>query len=108
MINRHYSRQSPVTVGAISELKVAVDLLSIGYHVFRAESSGCPCDLIALKNGKLFTIEVRTIVRNENGTIPKGSYRESETGVVNCFAFVFKDNRKDIIYHTPNGEPMAM
>ena len=108
MINRHYAKQTPATTGAISELKVAVDLLSIGYHIFRAESPSCPCDLIALKNGKIFAVEVRTIARNRSGTIPKSAYTGKENGAVNCFAFVFKDDSEDIIYHTQYGKPMAM
>lgn len=48
------------TVGAIGELRVAIDLLSKKYEVFKALSPSCSCDLAILKNGKLKTIEVRT------------------------------------------------
>jgi hypothetical protein len=57
------------TVGAIGELRVAVDLLSKKYEVFRSISSACSCDLAILKNGKLLRIEVRTAYRTKNGTI---------------------------------------
>lgn len=57
------------TVGAIQELKVAVDLLSKGYEVFRAESPACSCDLVVLKNNKVYRVEVRTGYRNRHGTL---------------------------------------
>lgn len=48
------------TVGAINELRVAVDLLSKGFEVFRSLSQSCSCDLAVMKDGKLTRIEVRT------------------------------------------------
>lgn len=38
------------TVGAISEMMVASDLMGKGFSVFRALSPSCFCDLIAVKN----------------------------------------------------------
>jgi len=51
---------SSSTVGAISEIEISSDLMKKGYAVFRAMSPSCFCDLIAIKKGKLFKIEVRT------------------------------------------------
>ena len=48
------------TVGAISELVVAADLMGKGYSVFRALSAACDCDLAVLKEGKLIRVEVTT------------------------------------------------
>jgi hypothetical protein len=48
------------TIGAISELRVAADLLAKGYEVFRALSPSCSCDLAILQKGKLLRVEVRT------------------------------------------------
>jgi hypothetical protein len=48
------------TVGAIQELRVAVDLLKRGYEVFRPLSPSCSCDLLVLKDGGIKKIEVRT------------------------------------------------
>lgn len=48
------------TTGAISELKVSIDLLSKGYNVFRALSPSCPCDLAILMDGELLKVEVTT------------------------------------------------
>lgn len=55
------------TVGAISELVVAVDLLRKGYEVFRALSVNASCDLAIIKDGVLLRIEVRTAHTNKNG-----------------------------------------
>lgn len=49
------------TVGEIGELKVAIDLLSREFSVFKALSPATNCDLAVLDNKKkLKTIEVRT------------------------------------------------
>src|SRR3990167_1478519 len=48
------------TTGAVGELAVAIDLLKKGFHIFRALSPACPCDLIALKEGTSIRIEVTT------------------------------------------------
>src|SRR3990167_2971874 len=55
------------TVGAISELIVAVDLMQKGWEVFRSLSPSCSCDLAILKNGKLVRIEVKTGRFTTNG-----------------------------------------
>jgi hypothetical protein len=60
------------TVGAISELAVAADLMRKGYAVFRALSPSCWCDLIAHKDGVMFKVEVRTAYKYIN---PKGEPR---------------------------------
>jgi hypothetical protein len=49
------------TVGAISEILAAADLMKRGYDVFRALSPSCSCDLIAIAAGQPpLRIEVRT------------------------------------------------
>jgi Holliday junction resolvase len=58
---------STSTIGAINELRVAGDLMTKGYEVFRALSPACSCDLVALKNGVLSRIEVRTAYRSRTG-----------------------------------------
>jgi hypothetical protein len=47
-------------VGASSELKVCADFLLAGYEVFRSVSLNCSCDLVVLKNGEVFRVEVKT------------------------------------------------
>ena len=60
------------TVGAIAELLVAADLLSRGYHVFRAMSPACPCDLLVMKDNLSARVEVRRVTRNMAGDLPTG------------------------------------
>lgn len=55
------------TTGAVSELRVAADLLERGYEVFRAVSPSCSCDLAVLKDGKLVRVEVRTGYESPTG-----------------------------------------
>lgn len=61
------------TVGTIAEFRVAVDLLIKGYHVFRAMSPSCPCDIAILKEDKLLRLEVKTGYRTGRGTFYKTS-----------------------------------
>jgi hypothetical protein len=56
--NRPY--MSTGNTGAISELVVCTDLLQKGYDVFRALSPSSACDLVALKNGQCYRVEVKT------------------------------------------------
>lgn len=57
-------RLSTGTVGALHELKVAADLIERGFHVFRALSPSCECDLAFIENRRLFRVEVTTGYRN--------------------------------------------
>ena len=57
------------SVGAVSEMLAAADLLKNGYSVFRAISQACYCDLIAIKGNEEWHIEVRTGYRSLNGTL---------------------------------------
>ena len=48
------------SVGAASELIVAVHLMNCGYHVYRSMSPDAPCDLVAVGDGRTLRIEVKT------------------------------------------------
>ena len=65
------------TVGAISELRVATDLLGKGYNVFRSISPSCPCDIVVLRGSQLLRIEVKTAYRGTSGKLYKASIRNS-------------------------------
>ena len=67
-----YPGISTSTVGTISELIVAVDLLKRGYDVFRALSPTCSCDLAFITNGRLVRVEVRTSRKLNGRFIVKG------------------------------------
>ena len=73
------------TVGAISELRAATDLMRRGYHVFRAISPTSPSDLAILKDGQLILIEVRTAYWNRartSRTYPKALMRSDAFALV--------------------------
>lgn len=84
------------TVGAMSELIVAVDLMKLGKHVFRALSPSCPCDLVILEGGKLITVEVRTGVRLKSGSL---SYRKDRMQST-VFGIVVHGEEK-VVYEPP-------
>lgn len=79
------------TVGAIHEMVAATDLMRRGYHVFRALSPSCPCDLLAYKDGtKPIRVEVRTATRRPDGTMYYLQPKKDE-GQQDVFAFVAHD-----------------
>ena len=54
----------PGTVGALHEMVVSTDLMRRGYHVFRAISPSCPCDLVIHRDGgSSIRVEVKTGTR---------------------------------------------
>ncbi len=85
---------APSTRGAISELIVAADLMARGFHVFRALSPSCPCDLAVIKDGTLVRIEVRTGDVTKAGTVFY-STKPSDIGRHDVMAVVLNDR---IIY----------
>lgn len=52
--------------GALSELIASADLIKNGYEVYRALSPSSFCDLLAIKNGEIFKLEIRTAVYYSN------------------------------------------
>lgn len=57
------------TTGAVSELMVSSTLMQQGWSVFRSLSPCCFCDLIAIKEGKVKMLEVRTGIKSVTGKI---------------------------------------
>ncbi len=78
---RYSVRLPPHTVGAVCELQVCVDLLQLGYHVFRSVSPHGRCDLIAILDDAIIQIEVRAA--------KKGNC--ARTGTYDCLAAVEPD-----------------
>ena len=87
-LNPRFGRTS-ATTGAISELRVSVDLMQRGYDVFRALSPSCPCDLAVLKNGKLLRIEVRTCRVTNSGTVHRVKSSGDNLENIDVYAWVF-------------------
>lgn len=89
-------------VGAIGELRVCTDLLARGFEVFRSVSPACSCDLIALKNGAMLRIEVRTACKTRDNKVQfPGDINDK--GKQDHFAAVLPDQ----IIYLPNLEEKA-
>jgi len=88
----------PGTVGAISEIIVATDLMKKGFDVYRAMSPHAFADIIVLKDGVMIQIEVRTGIKLKNNKIayPKLNIHNKSVAVV-----VYPDNG---IYYLTNPE----
>ncbi len=96
--NSPYKGKTSATTGAISELRVSIDLLTKGYDVFRALSPSCPCDLAVLKNSSVLRIEVRTVSSSPKGTIYKVKSKRDDKNNIDVYAWVTPNN---IIYEPP-------
>lgn len=77
---------SKATRGAISEMRAAADLMARGFHVFRAMSSSCPCDLVAwIPSGRVVRIEVKSAMTYPaSGRVYRPVLTRNEFDVV-CF-----------------------
>lgn len=64
-----YPGLSTASVGALHELLVCADLLKRGFHVFRAVSPSCSCDLAILDGSRLLRIEVTTGYKSASGSL---------------------------------------
>jgi hypothetical protein len=85
--------------GTIAEMLVAGDLLRQGFDVYRSllnNSHGY--DLVALKDGKFITIEVRAAWRNEDGLL-RLPYKMTTDATVHAFVVV----GEPVIYKPPLG-----
>lgn len=83
---------SSATVGAISELIIAADLLRQGFEVFRALSPSCSCDLAILYKSKLIRVEVRTARRTPLGKL-SFAFKQGEGHRHDVLALVGDDGR---------------
>jgi hypothetical protein len=85
------------TRGALSELRACVDLMSRGFHVFRAMSPSCPCDLVAWDaDGRIVRIEVKTASRNSStGVLYRAGTSRNQFDVA-CYV-----TRDEVIYDPP-------
>ena len=58
---------APAKRGAVSEMRVTIDLTERGYEVFKSINPSCSCDIAILKNGSLLRVEVTTGRFKPNG-----------------------------------------
>ncbi len=91
---------STSAVGALNEMRVVVDLMLKGYHVFRALSSACPCDLVIMLNGNISKVEVKTAYkRGDSLYAQKPTKRQLESGI----DYLVQVTTDEIIYQPPLG-----
>jgi len=86
---------SSSTTGAISELRVAVDLMAKGFDVFRALSPACPCDIVVAKNNTLLRIQVRTSYISVSGKMYKHASKRDNPDDIDLYAWVLPN---EILY----------
>lgn len=93
----------PSTVGAIGEFLVGCDLMKFGATVFRAMSPASECDLVAIKDGIIRRVEVRTGYRGVRGGIsfPK---KKNDKDRCDFYAVVIHGEDLEIIYMDTNGQ----
>jgi Holliday junction resolvase-like predicted endonuclease len=87
---------TPATQGAITELIVSVDLMKRGFDLYRATSPACPCDLVAIRNGVVTRVEVKTGIRRLNGEIRPVKLSERQRRASDVVAYVAHDG--EILY----------
>lgn len=88
---RPESTPSTATVGALHELLVAIELMRRGWHVFRALSPACPCDLVVYQDpDTIIRIQVRTASRRPRGGV-YASLKKSDVGQHDVLALVTHD-----------------
>lgn len=96
------SSENQKRMGGIGEMLVCADLLSRGHDVFRAINQHCHCDLVAIKDGLISRVEVRSVKVNSEGRIYPTLVNTDDCDL---YAFVTPDGR--IEYMTP-AEAWAM
>lgn len=86
------------TLGALRELLVCADLMKRGYHVYRAQSPACPCDLIAIKGDLMLRVEVKTAYRRADGSLAMPLIQPRQQGQFDVLALVGTD---EVIQYVP-------
>lgn len=81
------------TKGAIGEMFVCNDLLLRGYHVFRAISPSCVCDLVAIKQNKILRVEVTNGYQYQ-GKLRYPKHEEDRYDIMAVVLF----GKKEIVY----------
>jgi Holliday junction resolvase len=61
------------TLGALNELRIAVNLLSLGWQVFRALSPNGPADLIAVKGRTILKVQVKSSLNGQYTNLRQGN-----------------------------------
>lgn len=106
LTGRHVHSQIHIpsaTIGAMSELFIAADLMKHGYSVFRALSPACFCDLIATKQNQTIYLEARTGYKSTQGNL---NFPKNIRGNATHFG-VYERNSGEIHYLNLNLTPFV-
>ncbi len=98
----------PGTVGVISEYYVITHLLEKGFAVFHAASPCCYCDLLAVKDGKTFSFEVRTCYEGDDGRLTYSKILNKGQAVPEYFGLVERNTRKVIFVNVSSNEKVEL
>lgn len=86
------------TYGAAAELRAAADLMLRGFHVYRAMSPSCPCDLVVWKaDGPVIRVEVKSVVKN----YVTGAIYRRKNADRNVFDVLCSVSPDEVIYEPP-------
>ena len=105
---RHLAGEAKVptgTAGAISELLIATDLLSKGYHVFRSLSPSCFCDLVAYKGAEHHFVEVRSGFLGSSGAL---TFNKVLHGPATLFGVVVRNDGNRVVYLSLDSQPLTL
>lgn len=93
-----FEKINSTKAGTLGELIVASDLLKRGYEVFRALHPDASCDLVAIKNGKVSRIEVRTGKRLKENKLTYGSNKMRKGNRYDIMAIYLRDDGGEVVY----------
>lgn len=89
---------SRYTIGTIAEILVCADLMGRGYSVYKAISPNTFSDVIAIRDGIIYQLEVRT---GRYGVTGRLNYPKMNTNGKSIVVYTFKDKK---IHYITNPE----
>ncbi len=86
-LNPGRGRFSPGVAGGINESRVNTDLLMKGYAMFRSTCQCAPCDFIAMKDGRIYRVEVTAGSYGANGKVYCGMHDPDNYDIIAAVTF---------------------
>lgn len=88
------------TIGAVGELRVCVELMCLGFDVYRAQSPSAKSDLVIVRDRKCFLVQVKngTLWKSTGYiTVPKDKHDYDILAVVLAREILYRDKNGDAI-----------
>lgn len=89
---------STSTIGAVGELLASAYLIRHGHEVYRALSASSSCDLLSVKDGRVFRFEIRSGKYRKTSTGNKLAYATARVRAENILVVSHSDGK---IHHFP-------